>query len=537
MKILQTILFSLILFLSPLSTHSLSLSTRSRWIVTSSGDRYKLRCVNWVGHLHAMVPEGLHKQPIKAISASVSSMGFNCVRLTWATYMFTRPNYTKLTVEESLDQWGLKNAKAGMAENNPNVLGLSLWEAQKAVIDGLGAQNITVVLDNHVSLPKWCCGSNDGNGFFGDEYFDPNEWLLGLSTVARRYKGNPTVVAMSMRNELRGPHQNQEDWYKYMQQGATTIHKENPDVLVIVSGLATDTNLGFLKTRPIQVDINNKLVYEAHWYAFGNPPDKWLYETNGFCGNVTQWFMGQSGFLTNGPNPAPLFLSEFGLDQRGGNEADTRYFSCLLGHVAEMDMDWALWTLQGSYMLREGVFEMEEFYGMLNANWDHVRNSTFQKSLQLIQQITQDPTSNSATYQIMYHPQTGQCVQVGNDNIYLSDCKSWGRWSHDTDGGPIKLMGGGGSRCLVAAGDGLPAAISGDCSGQQSMWALVSGSQFHIATKDNQGNFLCLDWDSSKSSTILTKKCLCLGSDSKDVSKCEDNPQRQWFKLVPSNKI
>lgn len=59
--------------------------------------------------------------------------------------------------------------------------------------EGLGAMDIVVVLDNHVSLPKWCCSDYDGNGFFGDEYFDPDEWLQGLTTVATRYAGNPTV--------------------------------------------------------------------------------------------------------------------------------------------------------------------------------------------------------------------------------------------------------------------------------------------------------------------------------------------------------
>ncbi|GFZ16440.1 cellulase (glycosyl hydrolase family 5) protein [Actinidia rufa] len=481
-----------------------------KWIVdAASGRRVKLTCVNWPGHLHAMVPEGLHKKPLTHIAAFVSSMGFNCVRLTWATYMFTRPYFTNLTVEQSLDRWGLEEARAGLTQNNPGLLGLTLVEAQKALVSGLGAQKIMVVLDNHVSYPKWCCHGSDGNGFFGDEYFDPGEWLMGLTTVAKLYKDEPTVVAMSMRNEFRGPRQNENDWYQYIEMGSTAIHKESPNVLVIVSGLSFATNLGFLKKKPLALNLTSKLVYEAHWYSFSNPTHKWLFQTNGFCATATQWFTDQSGFLISGPNPVPLFVSEFGVDQRGVNERDNRYLGCLLAHLAENDMDWALWTLQGSYMLREGRVGMEEMYGLLDAEWAHVRDPKMLDKLQLVQQMTQDPNSKHPTLYIMYHPQSGQCARGGKNGIYLSDCRRTSKWSHDRNGSPIRLKGT--SRCLTIAGDGLPAILSSNCSSDRSTWGSVSDSKLHMAAKDEQGRYLCLEWSSLNFSAILTKKVSLLG--------------------------
>lgn len=151
----------------------------------------KLACVNWPGHMYAMIPEGLHKKPLKNITESIASMGFNCVRLTWATQMYTRNK--NLRVVESLNKWGLVAATFGMEIYNPELMNLTLVDAQKAVIDALGERNLMVVLDNHVSLPIWCCDWYDGNGFFKDVYFDPKEWLEGLSLVATRYKANPTV--------------------------------------------------------------------------------------------------------------------------------------------------------------------------------------------------------------------------------------------------------------------------------------------------------------------------------------------------------
>lgn len=151
--------------------------------------------------------------------------------------------------------------------------------------------------------------------------------------------------------------------------------------------------------------------------------------------------------------------------------------------------------------------------------------------------IFADPKSNNPSYQIMYHPQTGQCVHGNQPPVYLTDCQNWSKWSYDRDGGPIRLLGSTPS-CLSVAGDGLPVGFSDDCSGQQSIWTLVSGSKFHIAAKDEQGSLLCLDLDSSSSSSgisIVTKKCLCLGNDAEDVPMCVENPQRQWFTFITSN--
>lgn len=84
----------------------------------------------------------------------------------------------------------------------------------QAVVASLGKYNVMVILDNHISKPGWCCSNFDGNGFFGDQYFNPDLWIKGLTKMATIFKGFNNVVAMSLRNELRGPRQNVNDWYK-----------------------------------------------------------------------------------------------------------------------------------------------------------------------------------------------------------------------------------------------------------------------------------------------------------------------------------
>ncbi|CAI9784640.1 unnamed protein product [Fraxinus pennsylvanica] len=136
-----------------------------------TGERVKLECVNWAGHLEPIFVEGLDKRPLGQIARNVSTMGFNCVRLTWATYMVTR--HANLTVTQSFRDLGLEDAMAGIAKNNPDLVNLTVVNAQNSVIEELGLCGIMVVLDNHVSQPIWCCSDEDGNGFFKDKFFLP----------------------------------------------------------------------------------------------------------------------------------------------------------------------------------------------------------------------------------------------------------------------------------------------------------------------------------------------------------------------------
>jgi hypothetical protein len=110
---------------------AVTLSTASRWIVDEGGNRVKLTCVNWPSHLEPMLAEGLNKRPVGAIAADVAAMGFNCVRLTWPTFMVTNASYSSLTVEQSFQRLNLTDSLAGVRANNPDVVDMKLIDAFK----------------------------------------------------------------------------------------------------------------------------------------------------------------------------------------------------------------------------------------------------------------------------------------------------------------------------------------------------------------------------------------------------------------------
>ncbi|OIW00378.1 hypothetical protein TanjilG_05728 [Lupinus angustifolius] len=502
------------------------LHTDSRWIVNEDGKRVKLACVNWVSHLDAVVAEGLSKQPVDVISNRIKIMGFNCVRLTWPIFLATNDSYASLTVRDSFQSLGLIESVAGVQSNNPSIVDLTLIQAFQAVVKSLGDNNVMVILDNHITRPGWCCSNNDGNGFFGDQYFDPNLWIQGLTKMATTFKGISNVVGMSLRNELRGPRQNVNDWYRYMIQGAEAVHAANPDVLVILSGLSFDKDLSFIKNRPVNLSFKGKLVFETHWYGFSDG-QAWLSgNPNQVCGQVAGNMKRSSGFLVD--QGWPLFVSEFGIDLRGTNVNDNRYFSCFMAVAAELDLDFALWTLVGSYYFRQGVVGMEEFYGILNWDWTQVRNTSLLQRISALQLPFRGPgITQGNPHKKIFHPLTGLCVLRKSilDPLTLGPCSSSDGWTYT----PQKILSIKGTYfCLQAVKEGAPAKLSMICSDPNSKWEMISDSKLQLSAKVSDGSNVCLDVDASN--IIVTNACKCVSRD----SKCD--PGSQWFKLIDSGR-
>ncbi|KAH7681718.1 Cellulase protein [Dioscorea alata] len=535
MKFFNILLLPLV-FLSPtfrICNHqasALPLSTDGRWIINEDGRRVKLACVNWPGHVDTMVIEGLNKQPVDAITAKISSLGFNCVRLTYAIYMLTNETSNNITVRESLHSNGLNESVAAISVHNPEIIDLLLIDAFKAVVDSLSRNNVMVILDNHISKPEWCCGREDGNGFFGDLYFNPDEWIKGLTEMATKFNGVTNVIGMSLRNELRGPRENTIDWFKYMQRGAEAVHEANKNVIVIMSGLNFDTDLTFLINQTVNLSFKGKHAFEVHWYSFSNPGEWNSGNPNQVCRRIAGNVMRKAGFLLG--QGFPLFMSEFGIDQRGVNIEDNRYFPCVLSVLAKLDMDWALWTLQGSYYTRQGQIGTDETYSVLSYDWVSVRNQTFLTVLSSLQSPLRGPGIEEVTrYKMIYHPLTGKCVLIANvgNPVTLGPCNKTEAWFYNEV--ELALMKGSLTFCIEAYGDGQAAKLGIICGGPSSKWTMISSSMMQLSSQlvTSGNNTLCLDVGSD-GRTLVTNQCLCLDGS----PKCD--PESQWFKLVTSTR-
>ncbi|XP_062184233.1 glycosyl hydrolase 5 family protein-like [Phragmites australis] len=509
------------------SLPALPLSTASRWLVGADGRRVKLACANWASHLEPAAAEGLARRGVGEISARVAAMGFNCVRLTWPTYLATNATLASLPLRWSLERLGMLESVAGVRVNNPALLELPLIDVFLEVVSALASKGIMVILDNQMTTPGWCCSRTDGNGFFGDKYFDPEEWLKGLSAMAKIFKNTKNVVGMSLRNELRGPNQNVTLWYRYMQLGAEAVHAANPDVLVILSGLDFDNTLSFLFSKKVELSFTGKLVYEQHWYGFSDGGNWEFQNQNDVCGMVVDSIKTKGLFLLQ--QGWPLFFSEFGFDMSGTHIADNRYLTCFLSVAAEMDLDWAIWALQGSYYIREGILAYDESYGLLSWDWCTARNPSFIKRIKYLQSPFQGPglPNSREPYNVIFHPLTGLCVLVNSSkSLELGPCDESNAWNYTST---YELVVKNTGQCLQAKSVNANANLGTDCNKSSSKWQLISNSRMHVSTElTKNGTRVCLD--ANPDGAITTNHCKCLSVD----PTC--NPESQWFKVIFSSR-
>lgn len=174
----------------------LPLSTKGRDIIDANGDVFHFISTNWPGHQEIMIPEGLQHSSIKDIVAWFPKFGLNSVRFTFAIEMIddiynNSPNQTlERSVINALGQANGTKVLSQILEKNPqfskNTTRLQVWDA---VGKELSNQGVIIHLDNHVSKAFWCCGDDDGNGWFGEKYFNVEKWKRGLSYMTKHVSG------------------------------------------------------------------------------------------------------------------------------------------------------------------------------------------------------------------------------------------------------------------------------------------------------------------------------------------------------------
>jgi endoglucanase len=392
------------------------LHTSSRWILDSNNNRIKLRCINWAGHMEASVPEGLQHQTVDDIVSTIASARFNCVRLTWSVDMAldmdvsVSDSFGTLAARTGADPGAVNSLWNAVREKNQWISNATVGDAFAKVVDTLGGKGLRVILDNHVSHASWCCNYTDGNGWWdqaagynadNSRYFNTDNWVKGLGIIAAWAKNHPAVAGIGLRNELRQlpAIQPEDEWYTYIAKGADAVRDANSDLLIIMGGGWSATDMLFLRTKPLdRSPWGNKVVWEWHTYTFSPA-------YIGTFGNCDAWKSAvglSTGFLLtqNRPYTGPLWLSEFGVQMSGagGSDAnhglsdkDAGYLNCLIGYMSGNDGDWALWAVQGSYYVRDGNVDSDENWGLLTSDWSTLRNPGVMGMLGSMWDQTQGP--------------------------------------------------------------------------------------------------------------------------------------------------
>ncbi|KAI1851431.1 hypothetical protein JX266_003506 [Neoarthrinium moseri] len=374
--------------------------TKGRDIKDTRGQNVVYAGANWPGAGDTMLPEGLQYQSVKSIVSKLKSLGMNSIRLTYAIEMIDQiyGNGGKdITINTAFTKaLGSTNGSAVLKKvlaNNPsftaNTTRLQVFDAIAAEC---AAQQIYVHLDNHMSKGAWCCNTEDGNSWFGDTYFSVANWTRGLGYMAEHGKSWPSLVSMSLRNELRNPENdatlsknsyNWQDWYKYIKQGTAAINSKNKGLLIFLSGLDFDTYLtpvvqgtvltpGSGRYNPADfAGYTDKLVLELHNYA--NDASDCTGLQNSLYNNGFQALHAED---TKAVNVFPVVLTEFGFQQDASTWKGV-YATCIASYLSAQKAGWMIWVVSGSYYIRSGTQDYEETWGLLSHDWSTWRSPQY----------------------------------------------------------------------------------------------------------------------------------------------------------------
>ncbi|TLS23751.1 uncharacterized protein PpBr36_06522 [Pyricularia pennisetigena] len=377
-----------------------------RWTKDASGNTVTFAGINWPGHGEVMIPEGLQYQSIEFIASKIKSIGMNAVRLTFAIEMVDQiydNGGTDIALEKAFtDGLGQENGTKILNQflgKNPQFTAKSTrLEVFDAVAAELARQQIHIVLDNHISKGKWCCGADDGNAFWGDSQFSADLWVRGLEYMAKHGKKWKALTSISLRNEPRTPAEsspafssyNWQSWYDYMKRGANAVHAANADVLVFLSGLNYDTYM-------TPVVRGEALTPGTTRFSFDDFPnwgrDKLVVELHNYETSQSNCTNLQSNLYNNGfqalsdPNVTafPVMLTEYGFNMMD-NSWQGVYATCIAQYMPAQKASFFIWVVAGSYYTRQGTHDFEESWGVLNHDWSDWRNPSYVKE-QLVPQI------------------------------------------------------------------------------------------------------------------------------------------------------
>jgi aryl-phospho-beta-D-glucosidase BglC (GH1 family) len=340
--------------LAPFEASATYLSRKGNTLVDEAGKTVRLTGVNWFGfETGNFSPHGLWARDWYGVLSQVKALGFNSVRIPYCDAML-EPGAKAL----SINTYGKDPYRpTGTTIINQELVDKSPLEMMDQIIAGCRSLGLKVILDNH---------SRNPDGYMVEmtwttESVSEEKWIANWVMLAKRYKGNNTVVAFDLNNEPHGrltaggaqwgTGDKEKDWRMAAEKCGNAVLAENPDVLIIIEGVEQvgtamywwGGNLTGVKEHPVKLTRPEKLLYSAHEYGpevFAQP---WFSESD-FPKNMPAIWDKFFGHLHKDAT-THLFIGEFGIRDAASDEGKAGvWFDAFLKYMAA-DYSWTFWCL------------------------------------------------------------------------------------------------------------------------------------------------------------------------------------------------
>ncbi|PSS03637.1 endoglucanase E1 [Coniella lustricola] len=341
-----------------IDTYTLPLRTSGRDIVDATGRRFKLASINWYGASDELfLPGGLDVQHRKTIAKTIRRLGFNSVRLPYA------------------DELVIRNPPIlpHLLTANPDLMGLHAMDVLEACVQALTDEGIAVIVNNHITHATWCCGADPCDAGWANDHLGPlcrvtqteDEWIQHWETVMARFVDNPRVIGADLRNEVRGVWGTMtwDRWATAAERAGNKLLQLNQNWLIIVGGTESGNDLSGARARPVVLDVDQRLVYSAHVYAWSG----WGSRDGRFSKRPYPSFvraMRQNWAYLVEENVTPVWIGEFGAPQHPG-AGDANYWGNLMQFLKAIDADFGYWAINP----RKPKDNAREGYSLVEDDW------------------------------------------------------------------------------------------------------------------------------------------------------------------------
>ena len=309
--------------------------------------------VNWYGASDAYhVVGGLDKATITNVAKLIKIMGFNSVRLPFSNQMLTQAN-----------------VDGTHTSSNPDLNNLSALAIFDKVIEALTSEKLLVILNNHTTTGVWCC-NDDVNILWYNADQTTEKWMRDWEMLIDRYKNNPYVIGADLRNEVRSGSfapegalwgsGDQNDFQKASTDLGNRLLAINPNLLVVVEGLGYAQDLRGVRSKPVILNIPNRVVYSPHHYHFFGEQTKYYdyHQLRVHLDEMWGYIIREGQTYT-----APIWVSEFGIGPLPSDGES--WFRNFVRYLREHEFGWCYWPLNVGKQSTGGY----ESWGLVTDGW------------------------------------------------------------------------------------------------------------------------------------------------------------------------
>ncbi len=312
-------------------------------IVDANNQPVRIAGVNWFGfETNTFVVHGLQNRNYKNMLDQMKSLGYNTVRLPYSNQLFD-----KGSTPNSIDY-----------SKNPDLQGLQGLQLMDKIIDYATSIGLHIILDQH--RPD----ANGQSSLWYTKAYPESRWLADWQMLAGHYKDNPLVIGADLHNEPRSPAcwgcgKPAIDWQAAAERAGNAILAVNPNWLIFVEGVDCYApggdaqvssancywwggNLEGVKTSPVKLNTDHRLVYSVHDYPPSVYNQPWF--TSGqYPQNLSSVWDQHWGYIQK-EGIAPVWVGEFGTKLT--TEKDKQWFSSLISYLgtSASGFNWTYWS-------------------------------------------------------------------------------------------------------------------------------------------------------------------------------------------------